>query len=148
MLQVLVDPRAKESSYSYYTGAALEGVPETVARDFWGRLGAVQKGVQQVRRQLWLYQEFSRTRQIVFHRDARKMDFEIAIDVVRLAAVSLRYVRKNRNATTFELQDAPVYDPAAGSASLPLRHLTTTTYHAGTKLVHEFTDLQRSVTKF
>lgn len=147
LLKTLRDPLQHESAYDYYVGSAFRGVPEAVARDYWGRLGRVEKGIQQPRIHLWFYERYTPDRQLVVHRNPRDVEHVLELDGRRLALVSSRYVRQDRDPVTKVLRGAPRYAPASQEAAkLPLEPIASFQYHEGTKLVSRFTDLYGDAT--
>lgn len=134
IMKKLKDPNKYETEFEYYREFEFEGVPKTVAENFWGRLGKAAKGSTDRRTLTWFYEGVDRETQKVIFRNPRDIDFVITYDVVRQALKEMQYSRKHRDPQTKVLQNSPAYIPAnQNTNNLDLKPLQKYSYFEKTK---------------
>ena len=150
-LRSVKDPREVTNLYAYYEGKEFAGVSEVVAKDFWGRLGKVVKGINpESREHLWRYKRHNTVRQEVVYRNPANVEFQYDYQLKEMAIVKSAYVRQVKDDTSMALTGTPNYtEVLAGTlGSLPLVVTEEITYHKDTKLVEIHKDLHSNESKF
>ncbi|MEO0442588.1 MAG: hypothetical protein AAFZ92_02460 [Pseudomonadota bacterium] len=148
LLKTLTDPLSVQAHYDYYQSDAYRGVPQDIARNFWGRLGKFDKGASQNRVLSWFYEGFDVDAQRLVFKNAVGIDFVQVLDGKRLALKSLSYVKKRRSTTSKALLATPNYNPRRQhSNQLNTVVVTTYNYFENTKLLAETTDIYGEKTK-
>ncbi|MBI2835337.1 MAG: hypothetical protein HYX76_13015 [Acidobacteria bacterium] len=151
LLARLTDPNGIESTYEYFDGGdEFDGVRESGAADFWGRLRKVARDpLDDVRVHRWRYKPLDSQRQQVVYRNPGRTEFIYMYDPRDQAVRSVFYIVRLKDPATLALTDHPSYeDVLAGLATpLPTARIKEYEYYSESKLVARYVDVQGNITR-